>query len=290
MQQLPSPFAPKSARVASVPKAAVDGKMEIRRIINKWQHNRQYGFAPTEVAAPWIKKMDEFLKENAFLSRCYDVEGRKFRPCSCLSILQNERYRRAVARYCVNFLQRPSDEQNQIIIDMQKDASANSSEWYPLPYDCGEMDNMKEAVVALDQHRICRIAIGTITQMGSWRWYNNKRLSSTTGVAKEHGNVKKRRTKRSTAAQKQTNHHATGTTTISDVVVGEDPRKGIVSPIQLEPDIVKSTAYDEETVDETFPPLDGKCVFVPDEIKSEVSPYDEDTDIEGEGGEENDLI
>jgi len=208
MQQLPSPYV---HAMAPAPKVAVVGKIEIRQIINKWQRHRQYGFAPTKVAAPWIKMMDEFLKENAFLTKCYDVEGGRFQPCSCLSILQNEPYRQAVARYSVKFLQRPSDEQNQIIIDMQKDASAKSSERYPLPYDCGEME---EAVVALDQHRICRFAMGTITQMGSWRWNNNKRLSSTTGVAKEHGNVKKRRTKRSTTAQNHTKKQATTAATI----------------------------------------------------------------------------
>mmetsp|Transcript_13141 Transcript_13141/g.19661 ORF Transcript_13141/g.19661 Transcript_13141/m.19661 type:complete len:832 (-) Transcript_13141:86-2581(-) len=208
MQQLPSPYV---HAMAPAPKVAVVGKIEIRQIINKWQRHREYGFAPTNVAAPWIKMMDEFLKENAFLTKCYDVEGGRFQPCSCLSILQNEPYRQAVARYSVKFLQRPSDEQNQIIIDMQKDASAKSSERYPLPYDCGEME---EAVVALDQHRICRFAMGTITQMGSWRWNNNKRLSSTTGVAKEHGNVKKRRTKRSTTAQNHAKKQATTAATI----------------------------------------------------------------------------
>lgn len=120
-----------------------------------------------------VVDMAEFLEEKARLNKCEDKENSgRFQACSCLSILRDASNRWAVARFCVNFLQRKRIDQNQTIIDWCRYAQANrvkNKQWYLMPYDVSESDNADVVADALGSHKICRSAMMTLVQFGKHR-------------------------------------------------------------------------------------------------------------------------
>ena len=174
-----------------------DAAKTIRQTINEWKKKHKDKPMPKEMFDGLVVEMDQFLSAKAHMEKCEDQERKgSFQKCSCLSILRNYSYRRAVAQFCTSFLERNYAEQNQTIVDWYRYATANvvgNKQSYLMPYDVSGVDNPEEVAVALQHRTICRSAMMTLVHFGKRRMKTIKSIASRNGVAPRHGNTGKRK-------------------------------------------------------------------------------------------------
>jgi hypothetical protein len=175
-----------------------EGTKKIRQQINEWNKKNNHKPMTSKQFLDLVVDMDEFLEEKASLKNCEDKEnGGRFQQCSCLSIIRDASNRSAVARFCVNFLQRKRNDQNQTVMDWYRYAEANrvnkNKQWYLMPYDVSDCENADVVAEALGSHKICRSAMMTLVQFGKRRMQSIKNNATGNGVAQEHGNKGKRK-------------------------------------------------------------------------------------------------
>ena len=174
-----------------------EGTKNIRRKINEWNKKNNYKPMTSERFSELVVEMAEFLEEKAKIKNCEDKEnGGRFQQCSCLSIIRDGSNRWAVACFCVHFLQRKRNDQNQTVMDWYRYAQANrvkNKQWYLMPYDVSDCENADVVADALGSHKICRSAMMTLVQFGKRRMKSIKNAVTGNGVAQEHGNTGKRK-------------------------------------------------------------------------------------------------
>lgn len=133
----------------------------------------------------FLMRFDTYLNEKANVGSCTCRTGKKKSlSCDCLSILQDDICRNAVAKYILEWAQKPYQEQTQVLVDWTRYAkpSPSNKRCFLIPY----VPEPAKDYSAVHDHKICVSALITMMGFSDGRWKTIKKLA-TTGGDSTHG-------------------------------------------------------------------------------------------------------
>lgn len=172
-----------------------------RELVNHYRHNTSTtNLEPSNET--YMIKLCEEIKHHATPPCHLHVHNssknhKNYTKCKCLHILRGESQRWAVGQYFLGHYKKSKFERDSLVVEWYKAATkggtARNQSQYSLPFDASECPELSKAdVKELINHSICRNGMMLLLDVGSDYLTTIKRWAETTGVAKKHGNSRKK--------------------------------------------------------------------------------------------------